>query len=418
MTSLAASPPAPSSTAPSSPAATRARLPSGLATILLLAALAAVGQFASNVYTPSLPAVAANLGVGLPAAQASFVAFLAAFAVGQLIWGPMADRLGRRSALFAGLALFLAGTLGCALAPDLTVLIAARVVQALGAAAGLVVSRAATRDSFEGVELARALAAVTIAFALVPGLTPLIGGLIQVGAGWRAVFWTTLAVGIGVALWAAARLPETRDPGTARSTGGWAAAAADILRDRGFLGTVISVGLVFGAMSAFFAGSPALFMTRLGVGPAEYGLYPPLAVSGFIVGGIVVRRLSGRVPPRRIAATGLAIMGAALAAMLALPLVGVVHKHAFNTTMILNVTGLGVFLPTAIAMALQRFAASAGTAAALQGFVQMSGGALGALAVGLLQPALPILALPIVMLGAVALAALVFRVTPAPEAAR
>ena len=397
----------------------RARtLPATRATVLLLAAMAAVGQFASNVYTPSLPAVASDLGVGMSEAQLTFVAFLGTFAVAQLAYGPLADRLGRRPALFAGLALFLAGTLGCALAPSLGWLIAARMLQAAGAAAGLVVSRAATRDSFEGADLARILAAVTIAFALVPGLTPLLGGLIQTAAGWRATFWATLAVGAAVALWAALRLPETLDRAAPRAPGGWLRGYVGIARDSAFLGTVVSVGLVFGAMSAFFAASPALFIGQLGVSPAEYGLYPPLAVSGFVIGGIVVRRLSGRIAPRRIAAVGLGIMATALAVMLALPAAGLVHKHAFNATMVANVTGLGVFLPTAIAMALQRFAGRAGTAAALQGFVQMSGGALGAFAVGLVQPALPILAMPAVMLGALLLAILVFALTPQPEAAR
>lgn len=403
--------------APPSPLASP-RLTSGRATILLLAAMAAVGQFASNVYTPSLPAVAADLGATLPAAQMTFVVFLATFAIAQLAYGPLADRFGRRPALFGGLALFLLGTLGCALAPSLGWLVAARIVQAAGAAAGLVVSRAATRDSFEGADLARTLAAVTIAFALVPGLTPLLGGIVQTLAGWRTVFWVTLGVGVSVALWAAARLPETLDPCTSRSADGWLRSYLTIARDPVFLGTVASVGLVFGSMSAFFAASPALFIGQLGVAPAEYGLYPPFAVSGFIIGGIVVRRLAGEVPPRRIAAIGLAIMLAAVAIMLLLPMAGIVHKHIFNAAMVGNVTGLGVFLPTAIAMALQRFGARAGTAASLQSFVQMSGGALGALVVGLVQPSLPILAMPAVMLASLTLAALVFALTPRPVATR
>lgn len=387
----------------------RTRLSATRGTVLLLTAMAAVGQFASNVYTPSLPAVAASLGVTSASAQLTFAVFLASFAVAQLVYGPIADRYGRRPVLFAGLGLFLLGTVGCAIAPSLDTLIGARIVQAFGAAAGLVVSRAATRDSFDGNELAKTLAAVTIAFALVPGLTPLLGGVVQSLADWRAVFWVTLAAGLAVTLWSAVKLPETlRSPSEDLSPRRVTSGYASIIRDRIFRGYALTAGLVFGAMSAFFAASPELFIGHLGVGPAEYGLYPPLAVSGFIIGGIVTRRLVGKVKPRRIAAIGLLIMTAALVLMLALPLLGIVHKHGFNAAMVLNVTGLGVFLPTAIAGALQRFPDRAGAAASVQGFLQMSGGALGAFAVGFVQPGLPIIAMPLTMLTAVLLAWVAF----------
>ena len=387
----------------------RIRLSATKGAILLLAAIAAIGQFASNVYTPSLPFVAESLDVTSVEAQLTFAVFLASFAVAQLVYGPIADRIGRRPVLFVGLALFLAGTIACAIAPSLGMLIAARMVQAVGAAAGIVVSRAATRDSFDGIELTKTLAAVTIAFALVPGLTPLLGGVIQSLAGWRAIFWVTLCVGIAVTFWAAIRLPETlvtKSEAISVRTVAWNYTI--ILKDRIFRGYALTVAMVFGSMSAFFAASPQLFISHLGVGPAEYGLYPPLAVSGFIIGGIITRRLAGKISARRIARIGLVIMTVALAMMLIMPLVGFVHKHTFNGAMILNVTGLGVFLPTAIAGALQRFPDKAGSAASVQGFVQMSGGALGAFSVGLVQSKLPILAMPLTMLTAVLIAWIVF----------
>ncbi len=384
-------------------------LPPGLGSVLLLTALAAVGQFASNVYTPALPFVATSLGVDASAAQLTLAIFLFAFAVSQLVYGPLTDRFGRRPVLFAGLALFLAGTLACALAESLTTLLWARALQAVGAAGGLVVSRAATRDSFDGVELARAFGAITIAFALVPGLTPLIGGVVQELAGWREIFWLTLAVGVAVTLVATMKLPETArsriDRIDAREIGrGYGA----VLRDRTAVSYALTAGLVFGAMSAFFAASPALYIEQLGVGPAEYGLYPPLAVTGFVIGGIITRRLAGKVAARRIAGTGLAIMGVGLALMLTVPALGLVHKHVFNAAMIVIVTGLGVFLPTSIAQVLSRFPDRAGTAAALQGFIQMSGGALGAVVVSAVQPAMPIFATPVVMALSVGMAIVLF----------
>ena len=403
-----AGPPAASLSSPrlTAPAALRP----GLGSIVLLAALAAVGQFASNVYTPSLPFVASDLGIDAAQVQSTFGIFLLTFAAMQLVYGPLADRFGRRPVLFAAFALFLAGTIACAVADSLTALLVARAIQAAGAAGALIVSRAATRDSFEGVALQKAMATVTIAFALVPGLAPLLGGVTQELAGWRATFWLTLGVGALTAAVAFLRLPETnRSTGITLAPGAILAGYRAVLRDRIATTYALSAGLVFAAMSAFFAASPALFIGHLGVGAAEYGLYPPIAVTGFIIGGIVTRRLAGKVPPQRIAANGLGIMALALMLMLLLPAAGMVHKHLFNATMVLNVTGLGVFLPTAISQVLTRFPERAGTASAMQGFIQMFGGGLGVFVVSALQPSLPILAMPAVMLGSVLIAALVFR---------
>lgn len=390
----------------------RARpLPPGLGSVLLLTALAALGQFASTIYTPSLPFVAVSLRVDASAAQLTLAVFLFAFAVSQLAYGPLTDRFGRRPVLFVGLVLFLAGTLACALAETLTALLWARVAQAVGAAGAVVVSRAATRDSFDGVELARTIAAITIAFALVPGLTPLIGGVVQELAGWREIFWLTLAVGGVVTVVAATKLPETARSRIgridAREIGrGYGA----VLSDRTAVSYALTAGLVFGAMSAFFAASPALYIGHLGVRPAEYGLYPPLAVTGFVIGGIITRRLAGKVAARRIAGAGLAILGVGVTLMLAIPALGLVHKHVFNGAMIVIVTGLGVFLPTAIAQVLSRFPDRAGSAAALQGFFQMSGGALGAVAVSAVQPTMPIFATPVVMASSAGMAIFLFLV--------
>ena len=381
----------------------------GLASLLLLTALAAVGQFASNIYTPSLPFVAIDLGVSADTAQASFAVFLLAFAAMQLVYGPLADRFGRRPVLFAGLGLFMIGTAACAVADSLSMLLIARATQAAGAAGALIISRAATRDSFEGVALQKAIATVTIAFALVPGLTPLLGGLTQELAGWRAAFWLTLAVGGLIAVLAFIKLPETlRGQPAQLSVSAALRGYAAVAGDRIAMTYALAAGLVFGAMSAFFAASPTLFIDHLGVGPVEYGLYPPIAVTGFIIGGIITRRLAGKVPAIRIAATGLTIMAVALSLMLAFPAAGEVHKHIFNATMVMNVTGLGVFLPTAITQVLARFPDRAGTAAAMQGFIQMSGGAMGAFAVSGLQAHLPLLAMPTVMLACVLLSASVF----------
>lgn len=391
-------------------------LPAGAATIALLTALAAVGQFASNLYTPALPFVAQSLGVETSAAQLTLAIFMACFAFAQLVHGPLADRFGRRPVLVWSFALFLLGTALCALAPSLTMLLAARAVQAVGAAGALVVSRAATRDSFEGAELSRAIATISIAFAIVPAVTPLAGGLIQQVSGWRMIFWITLILGFGLALLALRRLPETlRTPIPALNTREILAGYGAVVCDRIALVFCLTIGLVFGALAAFFAGSPELFITQLGISPVEYGLYPPVAVIGFVIGGLITRRMAGSVAPQRAAALGLAIMGVSLFAMLLGPVFGLVHKFWFAATMAANVTGFGIFIPIAIAQVLAQFPDRAGTAAAMQGFTQMIGGALGTVAVSSLQGALPILAMPLVMVICVVAASGLFAYAAATE---
>lgn len=385
-----------------------APLPGTAATVAVLTALAALGQFASNVYTPSLPAVARHFGVAAGEAQLTLAVFLASFAVSQLLFGPVSDRFGRRPVLFAGLAVFLAGTAACALATGFGVLLAGRVVQAAGAAATIVMSRAMTRDSFEGAALMRVLATISIAFALVPGLTPLLGGVLEQLGGWRAAFVATFLLGLG-ALAAAARLPETNArPVPLLDLASAAAAYRQVLGDPVFRTYSLAAAGVMASMSAFFAGSPALFMDRLGVSPIEYGLYPPLAVTGFVLGGLVTRRLAGKVPPGRIAATGLALLAAGAALMLGLPLASLLSPYGLTGAMVVHVTGLGVFLPTAVGAALGRFPRMAGSAAAMQGFLQMGGGALGAVAVSLLQGVLPVLAFPVTMVIAIGAAVAAF----------
>lgn len=385
-------------------------------TVLLLAALAALGQFASTVYIPSLPAVAASLGVSDGRAQLTLAVSLASLAAGQLVWGPFADRFGRRPVLFVGLGVFVVGTLACAVAPSLGVLLTSRAVQGIGAAAALVVSRAATRDSFEGPELARVLAAVTIAFALVPGLTPLLGGLTQQFGGWRSTFWLTLVVGGAVAVLASWRLPETLRRRSARlDLRSVASSYGVVLADRTFLSFAVAAGFAFASMSAFFAGSPAYLIGRLGLSPVEYGLYPPLAVTGFVVGGVLTRRLATEVAPRRLALTGLWIMLVGAVLVLVPPLFGFADKLLLSGAMVVHVAGLGLFLPTAVAGALQRFPDRAGTGAAAQGFLQVGIGALGAVGVSLLQPSLPLLAFPLVMIGATAIGLLVQATGPPGE---
>src|SRR4051812_3424090 len=159
----------PADTAPAKPASTTLQ-------IAVLAALASIGTLTTNILLPSLPQMAVSLKVSTPEVTASITVFLAVFALGQLLVGPISDRIGRRVPVLAGFAIFIAGSVWCGLAQDLPTLLAGRAVQAAGACATSVLSRAIARDLFSGAALARALTLVMIAQAAAPGFSPLLGG--------------------------------------------------------------------------------------------------------------------------------------------------------------------------------------------------------------------------------------------------
>src|SRR3954451_18781571 len=156
--------------------------------IAALAALAATGTLATNILLPSLPQMAASLNVSTAEVTSAITVFLAVFALGQLVVGPISDRYGRRWPVLAGFAVFFAGSLWCGLANDLPSLLVGRVIQAAGACATSVLSRAIARDLFSGAALGRAMALVMIAMAAAPGFSPLLGGALDHAFGWRSEF--------------------------------------------------------------------------------------------------------------------------------------------------------------------------------------------------------------------------------------
>jgi DHA1 family bicyclomycin/chloramphenicol resistance-like MFS transporter len=292
-------------------------------------------------------------------------------------------------------------------------LIAGRVVQAAGAAAAIVMSRAITRDSFDGAALTRALATITIVFALVPGLTPLLGGVLEELSGWRSTFAAVAVVGAGALVAVFRSLDETlKSPARRLEFGTALTQYRDILRDRVFLGYTLAAGAVMGSLAAFFAGSPALLIETMGLSPLEYGIYPAISVLGFMIGGLATRKLANRVAPRRLARAGLVLLGLGAVLLFAFALFSALSRFGVAGAMVVHISGLGLFLPTAIAAALQRYPTRAGAAASLQGFLQMSGAALGVVLVSVLQGHVPMLAFSATMIVFTALAALALATLP------
>lgn len=360
--------------------------------IALLTALTALGQFGSNIFLPGLPALASEFQVSPTQAVWSYGLYLVSFGLAQLFAGPLTDRIGRRTPALWGALIFVVGACASALAPSLTALLLARLLQGIGAAFTVVVARASARDEFEGAALARVLATITIAFALVPAFAPLLGGVLTQYAGWRSTMWVAALTGLAVWMLAWRIMARVRKPAThaahvahveqaanAASTLAHSALAVywQRLQDKSFRRYMIVGALAIGAMSAFFGVSPRLFLDVLHVSPVEYGMYPPIAVTGFVLGGILTRKLSGHWQTDTLLRLGAAIQLTGIAILLVPAATGYLSIWQINVGMVVFVSGLGVLMPVSMAAALSSQSQHAGQAAALIGFTQMLFGAAG-----------------------------------------
>jgi DHA1 family bicyclomycin/chloramphenicol resistance-like MFS transporter len=378
--------------------------------VLFLTLLAALGMLATNMYLASFLSLGRELVASPAEIQLTLTVFLASFAFGQLVIGPLSDRYGRRPLLVAGLTVYAVASALCAVAADLESMLAFRALQAVGACTGTVLARAVARDLFHGDELTRSLGFITTFVAAAPGFSPLIGGFIESFFGWRYTFALLALVGVFAVIVVWRAIPETNRIRAANfSLVGSFATYFAILGDRRFAVPVSAAALAMAGLFAFFASSPTIFIDEFGVPPALFGFIPCGTVFAVFAGGLSGPRLAKRWPGMRAIAGGFLLMIAGSVAMLAFALSGQTGIWQVLATLVVFLFGLGVVNPLATVAALRPFPERAGAASALIGFFQMAGGALGVVVLGLLP--LPILAaFPAVMsvsaaLGLLALAA-------------
>jgi MFS transporter, DHA1 family, multidrug resistance protein len=345
--------------------------------IAVLAALAATGTLATNILLPSLPQMATSLKVSTASVTSAITIFLAVFAIGQLVVGPISDRYGRRWPVLTGFAVFLAGSLWCGLANDLPDLLIGRVIQAAGACATSVLSRAIARDLFSGAALARAMALIMIAMAAAPGFSPLLGGALDHYFGWRSefafvgLFATLGAVAYGAVLGETHR--STRIPldplAIARTYFG-------LSTDRRFLVPAATVSLIMGGLFAMFSAAPRVLIEGLGFTPIQLGLFFAGTVMIVFAAGMLATRLAPRFGLDRSIRGGLV---AAAMGSVAILLVASLHATflPFLGAMCVFLLGMGIVNPLGTAQALSPFGEKAGAASALVGFWQMMGAAIG-----------------------------------------
>src|SRR3954462_7109714 len=267
--------------------------PWGLLTLLM--AMTAIGPTTLNVVVPALPEMANRLASDVGTIQFTVSVYLLALAAGQLLMGPLSDRFGRRPVLLAGLALTAVASVLAISMATVTSLIAARALPALGASAGIVVSRAIIRDLFDRNRAAAMLGLVATVMVVVPTLGPLIGGLLDTGFGWPAIFMFTAITSGAVVIWAAIALPETRKlnaaPGARQS---YAADLADLARSAKFWGYVCAGAFGSATFFAFLGGGPHVIITLMERSPAEYGVWFAVCSIGYMAGNYGASRLSTR----------------------------------------------------------------------------------------------------------------------------
>jgi len=350
----------------------------------LLTALVALGPISTDMYLPSLPILSRTFAASPAQVQLTLSMFLAGFACAQLVYGPLSDRFGRRWVVFGGLCLYLAASAACALAQSIDQLIAARFVQAVGACAGPVLGRAVVRDLFGRAQAAKMLAYMGTAMGLVPAAAPILGGYLTLWYGWRGNFVVLTAVAVILVFAVLAILRETNphlDP-TATRADRLVRNYASLFRHRLYLGYVLAAAGTYGGLFAFLSGSSFVLIDFLGVAVESYGLYFAIIVVGYMIGTVLVARLTPRFGLDVMILAGLFIGAAAGAAGLALAAFGADHATAVIAPQFVYMIGLGIVLPNAVAGAIAPFPRMAGVASALFGFAQMGLAALGGIAAG------------------------------------
>ncbi|MFZ3235074.1 MAG: multidrug effflux MFS transporter [Stellaceae bacterium] len=352
--------------------------------LLSLTASSALGLVASTIYVPSVPAIARGLHTSVAHVQLTFVGYLLAFAISMLVLGPLSDRFGRRRTVLCGLALSAVASIICALSPTIEILIAARVLQGIGACAGLVVGRALTREIWGPAAAAQVIAGRAIAATLMQACAPVVGGYLQAWIGWRANFAAVAALACLAMVLMVCFVPA-RGPALHPSAGirGIAASYRALIATRRFIAYAFAAAGAHAGFHIFAAGAPAVLIGKFGVTPELYGYYAALPPLGFLVGSFFSSRLTVRRGVNGMIRIGSAVLIPAGLVMLALAMFHVPSPFAVVGPMIFVCCGSGLITPNATAGSLGVNPQIVGAASGLGSFIQMSGAAAATAALSL-----------------------------------
>jgi MFS transporter, DHA1 family, multidrug resistance protein len=344
-----------------------------------------VGTVASTIYVPSVPAIARALDTSVTRVQFTFVAYLLAYAISMLVLGPLSDRLGRRRTVLYGLTLSAVSSLACAASPSIDFLIAARVLQGIGACAGMVVGRAITREIWGPAAAAQVIAGRAFAATLMQVGAPVLGGYLQQWFGWRANFAVVAVLASAAIVLVYCCVPERGARSAPRAGGsGMIASYRTLIATRRFLGYAFAAAGAHAGSHIFAAGAPAVLIISFGISPEHYGYYAALPPMGFLAGSFLSNRLTGRLGVNGLITIGATILIPAGFAMVLLALLHVTGPYVVIGPMIVICCGSGLITPNAAAGSLGVNPRIVGAASGLGSFIQIAGaaGATAALSLG------------------------------------
>jgi MFS transporter, DHA1 family, multidrug resistance protein len=341
--------------------------------VLILAVLSLIAPLAIDMYLPALPFIAQSLTATDSEVQRTLSTYFVGFAIGQAIYGPIADRFGRKPPLYFGLAVYIVASLGCAVAPNVDTLIWLRFLQAAGGCAGTIVARAMVRDLFTGADAIRVYSRVLLVFGVGPILAPIVGSGVLLWFGWREIFFLLTAIGVLSLVLIIVRLPETRDPKHVRPLrlDSILLGYGRLLAHRNFMGYALTGGTMMAGTFAYIAGLP--FVIENYGHPSHYfSIVFGFNAVGFIIASQVNVRVQRRLSPQRVLFIALLIQIAAAAVFVINVLAGWGGLFGILVPLFFWIATMGFVIPNTTGLAMAPFAANAGAASALLGVLQFT----------------------------------------------
>jgi len=358
--------------------------PGTFALTALLAALTAIGPLSTDMYLPSLPDIARQLNASTAQVQLTISAYLIGFAVGQIFYGPLSDRHGRKKVLLAALGMYCVASLVCALSTSIEMLIVARAAQALGGSGGIVLARAIVRDLYSGARAGRELSLIGSVMALAPVLAPIAGGVLQTGFGWRSIFIALITAGLSVATMVWLLLPETVVERAAEPVSPFSILKSYrvVARNPAYLANLALASTSFAGLFAWISGTSFVLQNLYGLSPFAFGIAFAVGSLGYMSGATLAARLVTRLGLDGILGLGSCALAAGGLGMVGALALGLTSAASLVVPIAIYLAGLGMVLPATIAGAMTPFPERAGAASALLGFIQQIVAALSGAVVG------------------------------------
>jgi DHA1 family bicyclomycin/chloramphenicol resistance-like MFS transporter len=352
--------------------------PDTAAFVVLLGALTSVGPLSTDIYLPSMPSIAATFGTTSAGAEATLTGYFFGFAIAQIIHGPISDRVGRRPVLLAGLALYALAGFACIFAPTIGLLIAARAVQAIAAAAPIILARTIVRDVHSGVRAGRLFSLIASITGLMPIVAPLLGGVLETHFGWKSSFIVMGLLGVVGFVVVGVAMPETiRQRSVAPlSLGSIFASFGQVAQNARFRAYAAMLSFAYGGFFVYIGVSSFIVQRYYGLSPVAYGLTFTLGAASFIAGTFLGRRIAHRSGLDYALGVGTALLAGGGLLLPAAMLLGPGTIPEFVIPMAVFQAGIGIVTPQGLAAAMTPFPERAGAASSLVGFLHMTTAAL------------------------------------------